>query len=284
MQLTYDNLGNVVKEGSNSLTWHRGNLLSSYSNDYLMINYYFNGLNQKYKKTVLTGETYYYKYDNDKLISQYWSNGYMRFTYDIEGITGFWYKQGIDEGYYQYVKDISGNIIAITLKGEEVARYEYDAFGKCTITYSSNNTIANINPFRWKGMYCEVENGLYFVDNNTYDPSIRQYLNMKTMNDIMDSSSQLNNLYPYQFTSTNPVNLIANENNIETRLNLIYVPKDVTVWKRNWDEFWRTDLGKMFAIGLTVFCFVLSVFTTFIYIIPLLPTMSIFCVVILFSS
>lgn len=44
----------------------------------------------------------------------------------------------------------------------------------------------------------------------------------------MNSSLELNNLYSYYLTSTNLVNLIANESNIEIRLNLSYVPKDVS--------------------------------------------------------
>lgn len=46
----------------------------------------------------------------------------------------------------------------------EVARYDYDAWGNCTITETSNSiingiNIAQFNPIRWKSYYYDVESG-----------------------------------------------------------------------------------------------------------------------------
>ena len=44
-----------------------------------------------------------------------------------------------------------------------VASYAYDAWGKCTILVGNDaaNSIANINPFRYRSYYYDTETGLY---------------------------------------------------------------------------------------------------------------------------
>ena len=82
---------------------------------------------------------------------------------------------------YWYDKNLQGDITAIrNASGTLVAQYEYDAWGKhIRITDGSGNDvsdnpnhIANINPFRYRGYYFDVETGWYYLNARYYDPNV----------------------------------------------------------------------------------------------------------------
>lgn len=56
-----------------------------------------------------------------------------------------------------------------------IAQYEYDSFGKTTVRDSSGSVntnesfIGNINPFRWKSFYYDVETGFYYANGRYYE-------------------------------------------------------------------------------------------------------------------
>ena len=202
--LSYDNLGNVLSFGANNYTWTRGNLLESFTNNSLTTNYYYNGFGKKYKKILSDNTIITYNYDNEKLLSENWSNGKkLRFMYDLEGISGIYIENNGSGSLYYYVKDEQGSVVSILDNDVEIVHYEYDSFGNCYIAYSSNDIIANLNPIRWKGMYCETENNLYFINNNTYCPSLRQNLSMNVIEEVLNNSITINGLYPYQLNYKN---------------------------------------------------------------------------------
>ena len=68
--------------------------------------------------------------------------------------------------FVPFDKNTLGDIVAIRDgNGNIVATYEYDAWGNHTVTdrYGNANTrssfIGNINPFRYRGYYYDVETG-----------------------------------------------------------------------------------------------------------------------------
>ena len=74
---------------------------------------------------------------------------------------------------YYFLKNLQGDVIAITnQRGETVARYTYDAWGACTVSYDATATptveggepinIATVNPFRYRSYYFDTETGLYY--------------------------------------------------------------------------------------------------------------------------
>jgi len=72
-----------------------------------------------------------------------------------------------------------GDVIGIVSSANEtVAKYTYDAWGKCTeIEDNSTNEISRINPYRYRGYYYDTETGLYYVSSRYYDPEIGRFLN-----------------------------------------------------------------------------------------------------------
>ena len=135
---------------------------------------------------------------------------------------------------------------------------KYDAFGNCNILYSTNDIVSNINPIRWKGMYCEVENNLYLLKNNTYSPELRQTLSMNYLDEIVNNSFSINNLYSYNIFSKNPISLTYDEYNIESGLELTYEPPQKSKLKRLWESLWNRWWGKVIAVALAVIALVVT--------------------------
>ena len=117
---------------------------------------------------------------------------------------------------YWYDKNLQGDITAIrNASGTLVAQYEYDAWGNHRqITDGSGNDvsdnpnhIANINPFRYRGYYFDVETGWYYLNARYYDPNVGRFLSPDlpdTLSADFENFAQYN-LYTYCFN--NPVNM-----------------------------------------------------------------------------
>ena len=173
---TYDNYGNVVKKASDSTlyscAWDRGNLLKQVTKGGTTASYEYNHRCVRFKKTVNGVSTEYYQ-DGAKILGESRSDGKeLRYFYDHDGLIGFKY----GNSYYGYVKDGQDNIVAIVNNnGSLVAQYEYDSFGKTTVKDSSGSVntnvgfIGNINPFRWKSFYYDVETGFYYANGRYYE-------------------------------------------------------------------------------------------------------------------
>ena len=112
---------------------------------------------------------------------------------------------------YWYDKNLQGDIVGIrNASGTLVAQYEYDAWGKhISITDGSGNDvsnnethIANVNPFRYRGYYFDVETGWYYLNARYYDPNVGRFLSPDLIL-ITDSGVQGYNLYQYCYN--NPI-------------------------------------------------------------------------------
>ena len=77
----------------------------------------------------------------------------------------------------------------IDTNGNEVVQYWYDAWGnhkvvtKSGVTITSSTNIGNLNPFRSRGYYYDVETGLYFSQTRYYDPEVGRFLNRDSVSD-----------------------------------------------------------------------------------------------------
>ena len=110
---------------------------------------------------------------------------------------------------YYFLKNLQGDVIAITnQRGETVARYTYDAWGACTVSYDATATpafeggeainIATINPFRYRSYYFDTETGLYYLQSRYYDPNLGRFLNGDELKMVgVGTPSIGSNLYQY---------------------------------------------------------------------------------------
>ena len=112
---------------------------------------------------------------------------------------------------YYYVKNLQGDIVQlIDETGNVAAGYQYDTWGKVTGLTGEDGEevgleeahIGNINPFRYRGYYYDVETGLYYLGSRYYDPEVGRFLNSDSLIDNRGVITQ--NLFTY--CGNNPVN------------------------------------------------------------------------------
>ena len=99
----------------------------------------------------------------------------MRFFYNSTGKrVGF--ANGTMLFYYLY--NLQGDVIAIVraATGQIVAKYSYDAWGKCTVTNATGYAVGDKNPFRYRGYYYDTETGLYYLNSRYYSPEFGRFI------------------------------------------------------------------------------------------------------------
>ena len=118
-----------------------------------------------------------------------------------------------------------------------MVKYVYDGWGNhgIEVVDSACETIANLNPFRYRSYYFDTETELYFLKTRYYDPEIGRFM---TIDDIsyLDPET-INGLNLYAYCGNNPV--------------MGYDPEGT--W--DWGRFWRgliIVVVAVAAIALTV--------------------------------
>ena len=134
-----------------------------------------------------------YEYDGLALVAEYDGHGNRtaRWFYPPGAIDS---PAAMERGgrLFLYVYDERGSVAAITDEaGNELQRYEYDAFGRVTL---SQGQVAN--PFLFTGREYDPETGLYFYRARVYDPDTGRFLQQDPVFSL--------NLYPY--AGNDPVN------------------------------------------------------------------------------
>ncbi|MCI7002747.1 MAG: RHS repeat-associated core domain-containing protein [Clostridia bacterium] len=174
----------------------------------------------------------------------------LTFKYGIGGVIGFTY-QGVGDFYYK--KNIFGDIIGIIDKnGQEIAKYTYDAWGyhktlvlnnneyvdilskiSYTTEGSNNKLIAELNPFRYRGYYYDVETGLYYLNSRYYDPEIGRFINADNISILSESMNLINGLNLFAYCNNNPI---------------MHNDESGAAW---WDWLWKGLLGALIVVAIT---------------------------------
>ena len=194
--ITYDDsvniLGNPKTYRGNNLTWTDVRRLASYGSN--TFSYGADGI--RFKKNNIT-----YTLDGSRILKESGARN-ITYYYGLSGVIGFNY-EGFD---YYYRKNIQGDVIAIhDSNGTLVASYAYDAWGKCTILSGGDSTdsIANINPFRYRSYYYDTETGLYYLETRYYDPEIGRFINADSI-EYLDPET-IGGLNLFAYCNNNPV-------------------------------------------------------------------------------
>jgi RHS repeat-associated protein len=103
-------------------------------------------------------------WDNDRLVGQSDGTNVMKFLYTDGEIIGF----VLNGDSYFYLKNLQGDIVGIVDNtGALVVEYAYDAWGGLI---SATGALAEVNPFRYRGYYYDLETGLYYCQSRYYNP------------------------------------------------------------------------------------------------------------------
>ena len=210
--VSYDANGNMTILGSYKFTWARGRLLDSCTK--AGMNYTFTYDARGLRTVKYHGAVDYtnYIYDSKKLISEHRVSGNdqfdLHYIYAGNEIIGFVYQ---NKNYY-YIKNVQGDIIKLVDNfNNVVATYVYDAWGNHKV-YNANgveNTssswIGNINPFRYRGYYYDVETGLFWCNSRYYNPEWGRWISPDSI-EYLDPQS-INGLNLYAYCMNDPVNM-----------------------------------------------------------------------------
>ena len=193
-QITYDAQGNPLNYLGHTLTWEKGRQLKSFDG----ISYTYNANGIRTSKTV-DGVRHDYLLDGVNILRETWDDNVLETLYDNEdSVCGIIYN-GVP---YYFHKNLQGDIIAIAdQNGKVVARYTYDAWGKCQISVKSTNAaIAEINPYRYRGYYFDTEIGMYYLQSRYYDANVSRFISVDDptiINNALNTSSMSTNKYCY---------------------------------------------------------------------------------------
>ena len=119
------------------------------------------------------------------------------YFYDDAGVCGAEY----NNEYYEFVRNIFGDIVVVLKGGEIAGRYEYDPFGVCT-EYTQDNFV-KLNPFRYRGYFYDDVSGMYVLKTRFYDPVTAQFLSPDHP-DYLDPET-LGGIDLYAYCLNNPV-------------------------------------------------------------------------------
>ncbi len=195
--ISYDAIGNPVSYLGKTLSWF-GRQLVTFVNGSTTVTNTYDADGIRGTKTV-NGATTTYQYIDGKLIYESRPGIELYYFYDSYGnLTSIRYiKAGETTAYSYYVTtNAQGDVLGIyTAAGVQVAAYEYDAWGNCTVydvtqdsagnnvftevTYSESQkfNMEFLNPFRYRGYYYDQDMGLYYLQSRYYDPQIGRFIN-----------------------------------------------------------------------------------------------------------
>ncbi len=188
--LTYDAVGNMTDYGNNlHFTWDKGNQLASVVFDLynLTVSYKYDQNGMRTQKLMNGFVMVDYTYIGDRLISQTdYLDQTIDFIYDAMGdMIGVKY----DGETYFYMRNLQGDVCGIyDSDGDLIVKYTYDAWGKRLNVTDANgvyisdlDSIAHVNPIRYRGYYYDSEFEFYYLQSRYYWPDLGRFISADSL-------------------------------------------------------------------------------------------------------
>ena len=197
--ITYDENGNPLQyRDGMSFTWINGRILDTVTvdNDTIEMQYDYNGMRTQ------KGNTQYYYDSENRLIGMTKGSHTLLFYYDENGNPTAFTDNGT---IYFYIRNLQGDIVKIVnSSGAVVVNYIYDALGKkLSVKDASDNEITDLNslallnPLRYRGYVYDDETGLYYLQSRYYDPLTGRFLNADSLFDTVSGTPLSTNMFAY---------------------------------------------------------------------------------------
>ena len=177
-EIVYDASGNPTTYYNGTewnMTWAEGRRLvtAKKADNSLEVTYTYDSDGLRLSKTVNDSTTYSYHYAGGKLLRQTDGTNTLDFFYDASGNP---YALKYNNTLYYYITNLQGDVLHIVdTSGAPVVSYTYDPYGK--LLSSTNSTLGNLNPLRYRGYVYDTETGLYYLQSRYYDPEIGRFIN-----------------------------------------------------------------------------------------------------------
>ncbi|MGD9910490.1 MAG: RHS repeat-associated core domain-containing protein [Candidatus Izemoplasmatales bacterium] len=135
---------------------------------------------------------------------------YRGYRYDYDGtLISFNYDSDITDQYsgleYFYIRNQMGDITHIaTSDGTVVVHYIYDAYGRITDTdiTAGYSTIANANPYRYRGYRYDSEISMYYLNSRFYNPEVGRFINS---DGLLGDYGDIQTTNMYSYCHNNPI-------------------------------------------------------------------------------
>lgn len=204
---THNNIGAIAQDGTVALTYNTLGQLTSTTGSPISalddVSDFYDGLNNRVKKTDLLTSTYYWHDIQgtknilyEKREGNPGLNYSFNFIYGADGLISRINESTNQTEYFHY--DYRGSTTAITnASGVITHKYTYDPFGNLVITGVPGSSMNDINFFRYVGKHGVQFDGWrkYYMRARNYDPSIGRFISEDPIWHL--------NLYPY--ADNNPV-------------------------------------------------------------------------------
>jgi RHS repeat-associated protein len=215
---SYDNSGNPTKIENfkyEDVTYHHARLeydgrqlvgIKVYNDDLetivlVTISYKYNDQGIRTEKTVNGIKTEYFV-DGDKVLQEKSSDGtVIYYLYDEDGkLIGFNY----NNKNYLYIRNSQDDITKIVDEsGNIVVEYTYDAWGNILNKDElESNTIAKINPYRYRGYRYDEETDWYYLNSRYYNPEIGRFINA---DGLVGQPGDILGYNMYAYSKSNPI-------------------------------------------------------------------------------
>ena len=204
------------------MTWSNGRQLDSTNVGGMNLSYSYNADGQRTSKSrsaYYTDEYVYYGTQLSTLIRN--GVGYkhsLTFIYDDNGqALGFYYDTNLNDSNpgtkYYYVCNAQGDVLQLRdHTNAPVANYYYDSWGKLLGITDANgnaitafNSVAVLNPIRYRGYFYDTETGFYYLNSRYYDPQIGRFINA---DGYVSTGQEFLDYNMFLYCGNNPVMLV----------------------------------------------------------------------------
>ena len=199
---SYDAMGRLVNDGSNSYTWNLATQLTSITNNNGDTAATYDATGSRLSKTIGTNPTtgYIWNYALSLPSISIEQQGGIDSRYYIHTPDGalLYSIDAVTDARHFYHYDEMGNTLFVTNdNGDVVASYAYSPFGRL-IAETGNLD----NPFSWQGQFGIMSEGddLYYIRARYYDARTGRFISRDPI-----SSIQPVEINPYQYAGNNPL-------------------------------------------------------------------------------
>ena len=140
------------------------------------------------------------------------------YLYDGNTMIGMQYTANGTDNLYYFHRNLQGDVIGIyDTNGVLKVKYNYDAWGNCTIdnTQTTDIALAKANPIRYRGYYYDQDTGLYYLNARYYSPELRRFISPDDTAYLDPENVDGLNLYAYCYND--PVNYADPSGNSPTK-------------------------------------------------------------------
>ena len=179
--ITYDTIGNPLNDGTWTYAWTAGRQLAQMSKTGMTVQFQYNHGGLRTRKAVTENNiatTADYTWHGTLLTHLKQGGNNLHFFYDAQSRPAMVDFNGTK---YTYLHNLQGDICGmLDSAGNLVVEYKYNEWGKPvsvrTLT-TAYDTLASLNPFRYRGYIWDEETGRYYLRSRYYNPEWGRFIN-----------------------------------------------------------------------------------------------------------